>query len=164
MLSKPIKDCGCGGGKSHCIKKPENKFRAWVRDELKRLDCGCGCKGRKAFEAKFGKLIGGAILADCPPGWRNDGLTCVENCKPDERDDGLTCRKKCDPGWVDDGLTCRKPITSSMNSCPSGSRDIAGTCWGPVRKDCIDDCFKHPAPGCKTWQCGRLRGLFGEDW
>ena len=164
MLSKPIKDCGCGGGKSHCITKPENTFRAWVREELKRLDCGCGCQGRKAFTKKYGKLVGGAILADCPPGWRNDGLTCVENCKPDERDDGLTCRKKCDPGWVDDGLTCRKPITSSMNSCPAGSRDIAGTCWGPVRKDCIDDCFKHPAPGCKTWQCGRLRGLFGEDW
>jgi thiol-disulfide isomerase/thioredoxin/uncharacterized protein YjbJ (UPF0337 family) len=154
-------DCGCGGG-SKCITK--NKFFKWVKEELKRLDCGCGCKGRKAFEKKHGKLIGGAILKDCPPGWRNDGLTCVENCKEDEFDDGLTCRKKCEPGWIDDGLTCRKPITSSMNSCPEGSRDIAGTCWGPVRKDCIDDCFKHPAPGCKTWECGRLRGLFNEDW
>ena len=163
MLSKPI-DCGCGGGKSHCITKPENKFRAWVKSELKRLDCGCGCKGEKAFVKKYGKLVGGAILRDCPPGWRNDGLTCVENCKDDEYDDGLTCRKKCEPGWINDGLTCRKPITSSMNSCPAGSKDIAGTCWGPVRKDCIDDCFKHPAPGCKTWQCGRLRGAFGEDW
>jgi len=163
MLSKPIKDCGCGGGKSHCISKPENRFRAWIREELKRLDCGCGCQGRKAFGKKYGKLIGGAILADCPPGWRNDGLTCVENCQENERDDGLTCRKKCDPGWVDDGLTCRKPITSSMNACPDGSRDIWGTCWGPVRRDCIDDCFKHPAPGCRTWECGRLRWA-GVDW
>jgi hypothetical protein len=33
-----------------------------------------------------------------------------------------------------------------------------------VRQDCIDDCFKHPAPGCRTYECGRLKGLFGEDW
>ena len=163
MFSKPISDCGCGGG-SDCITKNKKEFKQWVKAEMKRLDCGCGCKGKIKFEKKYGKLIGGSILKDCPPGWRNDGLTCVENCKEDEFDDGLTCRKKCPPDMIDDGLTCRKPITSSMNACPEGSRDIAGTCWGPVRKDCIDDCFKHPAPGCKTWECGRLRGAFGEDW
>jgi hypothetical protein len=70
----------------------------------------------------------------------------------------------CAPGQIDDGLTCRNPIRSSMNDCPPGSRDIAGTCWGPTTKWCVDDCFKHPAPGCRTWECGRLRGLFGEDW
>jgi thiol-disulfide isomerase/thioredoxin len=163
MFSKPIKDCGCGGG-TDCVTKNKKEFRAWVCREMKRLDCGCGCKGKTKFEQKYGKLTGAGVLADCPPGWRNDGLTCVEPCKPDEYDDGLTCRKKCEPGFINDGLTCRKPITSSMNSCPDGSKDIAGTCWGPVRKDCIDDCFKHPAPGCKTVQCGRLRGVFGEDW
>lgn len=162
MLSKPIRDCGCGGG-NNCITKHKKQFRAWVRDEMKRLDCGCGCKGTKKFEQKYGKLVGGK-LKDCPPGWRNDGLTCVENCRPDEFDDGLTCRKKCEPGFVDDGLTCRKPITSSIDPCPSGSTDVAGTCWGPVRQDCVDDCFKHPAPGCRTWECGRLRGAFNEDW
>jgi len=164
MLSKPIRkkdDCGCGGGKYNCISK--NTFAKILKAELKRLDCGCGCKGVKAFKKKYG-LKGGAILADCPPGWRNDGLTCVAPCNPDEFDDGLTCRKKCAPGQIDDGLTCRNPIKSEMNECPPGSRDIAGTCWGPVRQDCIDDCFKHPAPGCKTYECGRLKGLFGEDW
>jgi len=164
MLSKPIRkkdDCGCGGGKYNCISK--NTFAKILKAELKRLDCGCGCKGVKGFKKKYG-LKGGAILADCPPGWRNDGLTCVAPCNPDEFDDGLTCRKKCAPGQIDDGLTCRNPIKSEMNECPPGSRDIAGTCWGPVRQDCVDDCFKHPAPGCKTYECGRLRGLFGEDW
>ena len=162
------KDCGCGKGSKNCISK--QSLVKWVEKEMKKLDCGCGCKGKKGFCEKYGitpykrKLVGGKILADCPPGWRNDGLTCVEPCKNDEYDDGLTCRKKCEPGWINDGLTCRKPITSSMNSCPDGSKDIAGTCWGPVRKDCIDDCFKHPAPGCRTYQCGRLRGAFGEDW
>jgi thiol-disulfide isomerase/thioredoxin len=162
-MRRKRQDCGCGNGSKNCISK--KSLVRFVDDECKKLDCGCGCKGVKGFCEKYGIVLrGGSILADCPPGWRNDGLTCVENCNSNEYDDGLTCRKKCDPGWINDGLTCRKPITSSMNSCPPGSRDIWGTCWGPVRRDCIDDCFKHPAPGCKTWQCGRLRGLFGEDW
>ena len=155
-------DCGCGG-KSDCITLNATEFKQWMTKELKRLDCGCGCKGVKKFEEKYGQLVGGK-LKDCPPGWRNDGLTCVENCKEDERDDGLTCRKKCPPDMIDDGLTCRRPITSSIDPCPEGSRDVAGTCWGPVRQDCIDDCFKHPAPGCRTYECGRLKGAFGEDW
>ena len=164
MLSKYVRndDCGCGGGKYNCVTK--NTLNKWLQAELKRLDCGCGCKGWKGFNKKYGKVGGAKILADCPPGWRNDGLTCVEPCNADEFDDGLTCRKKCAPGQIDDGLTCRNPIKSEMNSCPAGSRDIAGTCWGPVRRDCVDDCFKHPAPGCRTWECGRLRGAFGEDW
>ena len=87
----------------------------------------------------------------------------MENCKPDEFDDGLTCRKKCEPGYVDDGLTCRKPITSSIDPCPGDSEDVAGTCWGTVRQDCIDDCFRHPAPGCRTYECGRLHWA-GVDW
>ena len=164
MLSKYVRkndDCGCGGGKYNCVTK--NTLNKWLQAELKRLDCGCGCKGMKGFKKKYG-LKGGKILADCPPGWRNDGLTCVENCNADERDDGLTCRKRCPEGQIDDGLTCRVPIKSSMNECPPGSRDVAGTCWGPMHKWCVDDCFKHPAPGCRTWECGRLRGLFGEDW
>jgi thiol-disulfide isomerase/thioredoxin len=163
MLSTLRKDdCGCGGGKHNCISK--KAMQKWVIAELKRLDCGCGCKGEKAFKKKYGSLVGGKILKDCPPGWRNDGLTCVSQCQPDEHDDPLSCRKKCAPGQIDDGLTCRNPIQSSMNSCPDGSRDIAGTCWGPVRQDCVHDCFKHPAPGCRTYECGRLKGLFGEDW
>jgi thiol-disulfide isomerase/thioredoxin len=154
-------DCGCGGG-SNCITKHKKEFKKWVKAELKRLDCGCGCKGQKKFEEKYGKLVGGKLTA-CPEGWRDDGLTCVKNCKPDEKDDGLTCRAACPKDTIDDGLTCREPIKSSMNDCPPGSRDIWGTCWGPVRKDCVHDCFKHPAPGCKTWQCGRLEWA-GIDW
>ena len=180
-----MNDCGCGGGKKNCITKKmvklyKKKFPKinktaeeifkFVNKELKKLDCGCGCKGEKKFCEKYG-LKGGGVLADCPKpsgpedtGWRQDPLTCVKNCPHGYRDDGLTCVKNCPEGWISDPLTCRKPITSSMNECPPGSRDIAGTCWGNVRRDCIDDCFKHPAPGCRTWECGRLRGAFGEDW
>ena len=156
------KDCGCGNGSKKCISK--QSLVRFVDDELKKLDCGCGCKGVKGFCKKYGIVLrGGAILADCPEGWRNDGLTCVEPCKADEYDDGLTCRGKCVGDEINDGLTCRNPIKSSMNECPPGSRDVAGTCWGPVRRDCIDDCFNHPAPGCRTYDCGRLRWA-GVDW
>ena len=182
MAKRIRNDCGCGGGKNNCVTK---KAKEWIEAELKRLDCGCGCKGVKAFKQKYG-LVGGKVLMDCPPGWKTDALTCIAPCNGDEFDDPLTCRKKCEPGWVDDGLTCRKPITATMNDCPpgskdiagtchapivttldpcpAGSRDVAGTCWGPVRQDCVHDCFKHPAPGCRRWECGRLRGAFGEDW
>jgi len=156
-----MNDCGCGGGKD-CITKNKKDFKKWVKAEMKKLDCGCGCKGKKKFEEKYGKLVGGA-LTKCPEGWRTDALTCVKNCEPGEKDDGLTCRKPCPAGYVDDGLTCRKPITSSMNECPPGSKDIWGTCWGPVRKDCIHDCFKHPAKGCSITKCGRLVWA-GVDW
>ena len=176
-----MKDCGCGNGKN-CIskknaeslivpfiqanpsfnRKSKRAIVMFIKKELKKLDCGCGCKGTKGFKEKY--LTGGGVLNDCPAGWRNDGLTCVEPCPEGMRDDGLTCRERCGPGEIDDGLTCRKPIESKMNECPEGSKDVAGTCWGPVRQDCVDDCFKHPAPGCKTYECGRLRGAFGEDW
>jgi hypothetical protein len=176
-----MKDCGCGNGKN-CISKKAAKelivpfvnnnpaynrksrrtLVTFINKELKKLDCGCGCRGMKGFKKKY--LTGSGVLSDCPAGWRNDGLTCVEPCPEGMRDDGLTCRERCGPDEIDDGLTCRKKIESSMNSCPEGSKDVAGTCWGVVRKDCIDDCFKHPAPGCRTYECGRLRGLVGDDW
>jgi hypothetical protein len=178
-MPRQVKDCGCGGGKN-CITKrkaiesykkshPNTRLtgailaataQKWVKNEMERLDCGCGCKGLKGFSKKYLK---GGKLNDCPNGFDTQPLTCLEKCGPDEFDDGLTCRKKCPPGQIDDGLTCRVPITSSMNGCPPGSRDIAGTCWGEVRRDCVDDCFKHPAPGCRTYQCGRLHWA-GIDW
>ena len=239
-------DCGCGGGKK-CItkgiaeqllgsfvsnnpqfnRKTKRATLMFIKKELKRLDCGCGCKGKKKFAQKY--LTGGK-LNDCPPGWRSDGLTCVEPCateqsctfdaekygraNPDvlaalgnnaaaleshynnygkqegrsacgneptsvstEYDDGLTCRKKCAPGQINDGLTCRNPIQSSMDPCPEGSRDIAGTCWGKVREDCAIDCINHPAQGglchggdvhseytpIRTWWDGCCsKGWFGE--
>jgi len=73
MFSKPISDCGCGGG-SDCITKHKKQFKKWVKAEMKKFDCGCGCEGKKGFEEKYGELVGGK-LKDCTPGWRNDGLT-----------------------------------------------------------------------------------------
>jgi len=181
-------DCGCGK-KSKCItkglaeqilgsfvrnnpqfnRKTKRATLMFIKKELKRLDCGCGCKGKGKFAQQY--LTGGKLV-DCPPGWRNDGLTCVEPCNSDEVDDGLTCRKKCTGEQINDGLTCRNPIKSSMDPCPDGSRDVAGTCWGTVRQDSVIDCIKHPARGGEVHtQCNPVnmnwdgccsRGLFGE--
>ena len=160
-----MKDCGCGGGKQ-CItktmaeqllgsfvrnnpslnRKSKRATLTFIKKELKRLDCGCGCKGKKKFAQLY--LKGGA-LDDCPTTddgrpYRNDGLTCVEPCNDDEFDDGLTCRKKCPPGQVDDGLTCRVPITK--DACGPGLEDDGTSCWA-MRTDSVIDCIKHPASG-----------------
>jgi len=143
MLSKPSRqDCGCGGGKYNCISK--NTMAKWVQAELKRLDCGCGCKGAKGFMKKYGK-VGGSVLKPCPPGFRNDGLTCLEECKPGEKDDGLFCRdtNPPGPGWVNDGLTFRntnppgpgwvkEPLTFRNANCKPGWVNDGLTCRNPI--------------------------------
>ena len=104
-------DCGCGKGKdcktkaedddalylarSYAKAFPSNKRRgkgldkhmdAWMRKELAKMDCGCGCGGRK----KLRELSGGK-LNPCPPGYEEKGLLCVEPCQDGERDDGTAC-------------------------------------------------------------------------
>lgn len=48
--------------------------------------------------------------------------TWWESCKPGERDDLAFCAKE------------------HIDPCPAGSNDVAGTCWGTVRVDYLDDC------------------------
>ena len=158
----PSKDCGCGRGKARCISRgsvvKEQKvpsetriseqrvkelldeflkshkgkttvtaMKKFIEKKLKVGDCGCGCKGGKA-------LLKGGVLKDCPPGYRNDGLTCVENCKEGEVDDGLTCRDaKCPPGFYNTGLTCQKDPKTHVDPCPSGYRDDGVTCFRDAR-------------------------------
>jgi thiol-disulfide isomerase/thioredoxin len=140
MLSKPVReDCGCGGGKYNCVSR--NTFARIIKQELKRLDCGCGCKGVKGFMKKYG----GSILKPCPPGFRNDGLTCLEECKPGEVDDGLFCRdtNPPGPGWINDGLTFRDTnppgpgwvndgLTFRNTNCPPGWVNDGLTCRNPI--------------------------------
>jgi len=100
----------------------------------------------------------------------NPGVNIVagvawENCRPGATDTGVRCEdvygggvgqlRVCPSGWVDDGLICREPITSTMNDCPAGSRDVAGTCWG-VQENCVGGC--HGECPC------RHRDLFGTCW
>lgn len=97
-----------------------------------------------------------------------DAGLCYEKCKKGFRGVGPVCwaesfnrgvgtpigLEPCPAGWTNDGLICREPITSTMNPCPQGSRDVAGTCWGPTGQICGDDCSKG-------WDGCRRRGLFG---
>lgn len=116
-----------------------------------------------------GKEIGSITPFTCPTDKPDlsDGL-CYEKCRAGYRGVGPVCwidtfnrgvgtpvgLEPCPSGWVNDGLTCREPITSTMDPCPEGSRDIAGTCWGPTSQICGDDCSKG-------WDSCRRRGIFG---
>ena len=110
----------------------------WVAGQLKSMDCGCGCKGMKKLNQLVGaafpeykkrqlkhgerlkqRLTGGKMI-DCPAGYRNDGLTCLEECKAGETDTGLTCVENCPNGFRDDGVSCRK--------CPDGFLDTGASC------------------------------------
>ena len=101
------------------------------------------------------------------PGWAkgegNPGVNIVagvawENCRAGATDTGIRCEdvygggvgqlRVCPAGWHDDGLICREPITSRMNDCPAGSRDVIGTCWG-VQENCVGGC--HGDCGCNWW-------------
>jgi len=172
MLSKPMRqDCGCGGGKYNCITK--NTFAKILQAELKRLDCGCGCKGVKGFKKKYG-LVGKGILNDCPPGYRNDGLTCLEECKSGEVDDGLFCRdtNPPGPGWVNDGLTFRNTnppgpdwvndgLTFRNAKCPDGWINDGLTCRALIQS------YKDPCPagsrddGTSCW--GKVSEVCADD-
>lgn len=185
----------------------------WVRGQLKKMDCGCGCKGMKKLAELSGaatasgrekrvlqygerhkRRLKGGKMVDCPAGYRNDGLTCLEECKADETDTGLTCVKKCPGGYRDDGVACRKcpdgytdTGAACIENCKSGETDTGGFCKSGCPGGYRDDgtycrkcpegykdtglsCFRPAGGGqcsggdCRTYECGRLRGAFGEDW
>jgi hypothetical protein len=127
-------------------------MKSWVVKQLKKMDCGCGCKGmkklrelasshsssaaRRKLTLKYGerlknRVLKGGKLVDCPEGYRNDGLTCLEECKGDEEDQGLTCMKKCPSDYRDDGTACRK--------CPEGFTDTG--------LDCLENCRSGESDG-----------------
>jgi len=128
--------------KTHKGKTSVTAMKKWVAKKMKDEDCGCGCKG--------GKALTGGVLKDCPEGYRNDGLTCLEKCKDGETDDGLFCRdSRCPPGFYNTGLTCQKDPKTIVDPCPPGYRDDGITCFKDL--------------SCRTYQDGCAnRGLFGE--
>jgi hypothetical protein len=109
--------------RTHKGKTSVTAMKKWVAKKMKEEDCGCGCKGKKS-------LTGGK-LNDCPAGYRNDGLTCVENCKEGETDDGLFCRSK---------------------GCPAGLRDDGALlCWKDAKMECSGD-WRKP-----VWEQGHQK-------
>ena len=72
-----------------------------------------------------GKILMGMAHETCPPGFDDTGTRCEKFFG-----NGVGEPRVCPGGWVEELLTCREPIGSSMNDCPAGSHDVAGTCWG----------------------------------
>lgn len=86
----------------------------------------------------------GLCYDKCDKGYKGVGPVCWAN----SNDVGAGALKECPPGWTNDGLTCREPISTSIDPCPSGSKDVAGTCWGKQRT-CVGGC----GGDCGTWKC-----------
>ena len=61
---------------------------------------------------------------------------------------GVGVLKNCPPGWSNDGLTCRNPLVTTLDPCPPGSSDVAGTCWGDC-ENCVGGC----GGDCGAWKC-----------
>ena len=127
----------------------------WIQEQLKSMDCGCGCGGRK----KLAELSGGK-LKKCPEGFKDNGAgLCVENCRSDEIDTGVSCVKKCGPGQEDTGIECIDKncpqgyadsgvLTCIQRGCNSDERDDGTACWGDLKTHC------HGDPRKPVWEPG----------
>jgi len=120
----PSSDCARMAAYDSSRKGSGRSFVKWISDELKGNDCGCGCYG----EEKFMKKLRGGALKDCPAGYDNQGLTCLERCGPNEIDTGLFCMgpKNCPAGQRDDGTSCWDDL-----KCETHWNDQC-VHWGPV--------------------------------
>jgi hypothetical protein len=93
----------------------------------------------------------GSIPTDCPPGTENQGGICYPSCAPGY--DGVLGR--C---WARIQKVNTVGRLPDKAGCPNGWRDDGTSCW---------DDLKTTGGGCRggnTYECGRLRGAFGEDW
>jgi len=156
MMRHKKNDCGCGK-KAKCITKAA--VNRWVKSEMKRLDCGCGCKGAKGFHKKYS---GGAVLGDCPAGWKTDPLTCVAPCASEERCDfdwEKYARANQDVvnavGYNENGMRWHYDVAGKQEGrSPCGNEptrvstedQVAGVCWsrcGPNQTDTGALCYNN---------------------
>lgn len=96
----------------------------------------------------------GLCYDKCDKGYNGIGPVCWAN----KNDVGVGQLKVCPPGWTNDGLTCREPINTSIDPCPAGSNDVAGTCWGKERT-CVGGC----GGDCGTWRCCGCSWSYNRD-
>jgi len=136
--------------REYCREFPANKRKGqkllqhlvdWIEKSLRKLDCGCGCKGKKKLAelALTGQSMPrhrvkrvlkqkrtGGKLNECPQGYKSNGAAlCIEECNPGERSVGEECVKDCPPGWRTVGEEC-------VEDCPPG--------WKTVGEECVKDC------------------------
>ena len=86
----------------------------------------------------------------------------VSECGPNQDKDAGLCYDKCQEGYHGVGPVCWQDTQGvgigtpvELEDCPAGFRTDPLTC----QKD-----LHCTGGGCHTWECGRLRGAFGEDW
>jgi hypothetical protein len=86
----------------------------------------------------------------------NTGTPATE-CGSDQELNGALCYNRCIPGYNGVGPVCWANLTDvgagtfpEKRGCASGQRDDGTSCWEDW--------------ACNTWECDRLRGVFGEDW
>ena len=96
---------------------------------------------------KESKVLAPHELSDCPEGREKSGLLCYKKCDKGGRTEwwnriAATCWLK-EVGVGIGKIPGKKP-------CDPGQRDDLTSCWEDAK--------------CSTRECGRLRGLFGEDW
>lgn len=103
------------------------------------------CYVKPDYGARGSHIVMGTAWENCEPGMTDTGIRCE-----DFYGNGVGALKDCPGGWTNDGLTCREPISSSIDPCPDGSHDVAGTCWG-VCENCVGGC--HGDCGCH-WSIG----------
>ena len=93
----------------------------------------------------------GSIPGGCPAGMVGDAGLCYTPCEAGYKGIGPVC-------WADTHKVNTVGRIPDKGGCPGGMRDDGTSCW---------DDLKTTGGGCRggnTYECGRLRGVFGEDW
>lgn len=139
--------------------KTLKNLNAFIKDTMKKLDCGCGCEGEKGLTA----MLKGGKLKQCPEGYSDNGAgLCVENCKSGEQDTGVTCVEACPPGKEDTGIEC---ITKECD--PGFSSSGVLTCYKPPGGGQVEPKKSHYTPvfdkGWGGWHNTVWQGLGGGD-
>jgi hypothetical protein len=98
------------------------------------MTCGPGEEGPPCYtKCKDGfKSFAASCLKDCPEGMQNDGLICTTHANSINKD----VYKRADIG--------RLPL----KPCPSGTNDVAGSCWQPIKT--VTGGYYNYSPGCGT--------------
>ena len=103
------------------------------------------CYVKPDYGSHGATIVLGTAWEGCEPGMTDTGIRCE-----DVYGGGVGRARDCPAGWNATPLTCEEPIGSSIDPCPDGSRDVAGTCWG-VCENCVGGC--HGDCGCH-WSIG----------
>ena len=93
----------------------------------------------------------GSVPNGCPAGMVNDAGLCYKPCEAGYKGVGPVC-------WAETEKVNIAGRIPDKGPCPNGMRDDGTSCWDDVKTT------GGACRGGNTYECGRLRGAFGEDW